>query len=69
MFIYLCVWSGSSHYEPPQYEVTATEDAAWKLIAKWEDLIEEGEGDWLDVLRLDLRSPLTSLTVLERPKS
>lgn len=55
MYIYIVAATGGDL--PPQYEVKGTEAAAVKLAEEWAKHADPGE-DFLDILRMDLRSPL-----------
>lgn len=55
MYVYIVAWSGG--LEAPSYEVKGTEGAALKLARDWTKDAREGV-DSLDILRMDLRSPL-----------
>lgn len=49
--IFIVVWSGG--YEAPSYVVKRTEAEAWAQAKEWLAEADE-EGDWIDVLHLDL---------------
>lgn len=55
MYLYIVAWFGSDIN--PQYEVVGGEVAALKLAKKWTKGAEEGMNA-LDILRMDLRSPM-----------
>lgn len=49
---YLVAWSGG--YEPPIYQVFFSEEEAMKQAKDWWDMSTHEEGDWIDVLEIDV---------------
>lgn len=69
MNLFIVCWSGG--YEPPQYEVVDTVEAAAAVARDWWG--QHAEGDTIDVLRLDVeartieRVPAAELPAVDVP--